>query len=45
VSHLYLATGPDTHRNISIGLFVLFVAVTLYITLWASRHNKTAADY
>jgi len=45
VKHLYLAAGPNTHRNISIALFLLFVAITLYITLWASRHNKTAADY
>jgi cation/acetate symporter len=43
--HLYLAAGASTHRTISIALFLVFVAVTLYITLWASRHNKTAADY
>src|SRR5204863_602734 len=43
--HLHLATGPNTHRNISIALFLVFVGITLYITMWASRHNKTAADY
>ena len=43
--HLYLAANANTHRNISIVLFLVFVAITLYITLWASRHNKTAADY
>ncbi|MDP9325043.1 MAG: cation acetate symporter [Candidatus Dormibacteraeota bacterium] len=30
---------------LSITLFVIFVAITLYITLWASRHTKTAADF
>ncbi|MUN36332.1 cation/acetate symporter ActP [Actinomadura sp. NEAU-AAG5] len=29
----------------SLVLFALFVALTLWITLWASRQNKTAADY
>jgi cation/acetate symporter len=43
--HLYLAAGAGTHRTVSITLFLAFVAVTLYITLWASRHNQTAADY
>ena len=37
-----LATG---NRWLTIGLFVLVVAVTLYITFWASRQTKTAADY
>ncbi|KAB2345281.1 solute symporter family protein [Actinomadura rudentiformis] len=41
-----LAQGADNeHRTISLILFALFVAVTLYITIWASRQNKTAADY
>jgi cation/acetate symporter len=26
-------------------LFLAFVAVTLFITVWASRHTKTAADF
>jgi cation/acetate symporter len=43
--HLYLAADANTHRNISIVLFLVFVAITLYITIWASRQNKTAADY
>ena len=37
-----LATGS---RGLTIGLFLAVVAVTLYITFWASRHSKTAADY
>lgn len=34
-----------SERAVTIGLFVVFVAATLYITLWASRQNKTAADF
>src|SRR5687768_18313707 len=37
-----LATG---NRALTISLFLAVVAVTLYITFWASRHSKTAADY
>src|SRR5882724_4938314 len=43
--HHILAVDANTHRNISIVLFVVFVAITLGITLWASRQNRTAADY
>jgi cation/acetate symporter len=38
-----LATGSN--RWLTIGLFLAVVALTLYITFWASRQNKTAADY
>jgi len=38
-----LATGSN--RALTLGLFLAVVAVTLYITFWASRQNKTAADY
>ncbi len=38
-----LATGSS--RALTLGLFLAVVAVTLYITFWASRQNKTAADY
>ena len=37
-----LETG---NRALTIGLFLAVVAVTLYITFWASRQSKTAADY
>ena len=37
-----LATG---NRALTIGLFLAVVALTLYITFWASRQSKTAADY
>lgn len=33
------------NRGLTIGLFLAVVAVTLGITFWASRQNKTAADY
>ena len=39
---LPLVTG---NRALTIGLFLAVVAVTLYITFWASRQSKTAADY
>ena len=39
-----LATEPG-NRTLTISLFTAVVAVTLYITWWASRQNKTAADY
>jgi cation/acetate symporter len=32
-------------RALTIILFLIFVALTLAITVWASRHTKTAADY
>ncbi len=34
-----------SNRALTIGLFLAVVALTLYITFWASRQNKTAADY
>jgi cation/acetate symporter len=40
-----LAASADTRRGLTIGLFLVFIAVTLYITFWASRQNKTAADF
>ncbi|MGY0230220.1 cation acetate symporter [Longispora urticae] len=32
-------------RNLTLVLFVVLVAVTLGITIWASRQNRTAADF
>jgi cation/acetate symporter len=40
-----LAASAETRRGLTIGLFLLFIAVTLYITFWASRQNRTAADF
>ncbi|WP_424530981.1 solute symporter family protein [Sphaerisporangium viridialbum] len=34
-----------SNHALSIALFVLFVAATLGITFWASRHTKNAADF
>ncbi|GAA2759961.1 solute symporter family protein [Actinopolymorpha rutila] len=33
------------HRTLTIVLFLVVVAITLYVTLVASRQNRTAADY
>ena len=40
-----LAVTDEGHRPLTITLFLAFVAVTLAITVWASRHTKSAADY
>ena len=40
-----LAASEATRRTLTLGLFAVFIAVTLYITLWASRQNKTASDF
>jgi cation/acetate symporter len=33
------------NQTLTVSLFLVVVAVTLYITWWAGRQNKTAADY
>ena len=35
-----LAASADTRRGLTIGLFLVFVAITLDITFWASRQNQ-----
>ena len=40
-----LAADAGTRRTLTIGLFAVFIAVTLWITIWASRQTKTAADF
>lgn len=37
--------GDTTARNLTITLFLIFVAITLAITVWASRQTKTATDF
>src|SRR5919198_3044470 len=37
--------GDTTARNLTITLFLLFVAATLAITIWASRQTKSATDF
>ncbi|GAA1850708.1 cation acetate symporter [Asanoa iriomotensis] len=39
------ATGGSTARTLTIILFLVFVAFTLAITVWASRQTKTATDF
>lgn len=39
------AATDDDHQALTGSLFVVVVLITVAITFWASRHNKTAADY
>ena len=42
----YLAAAdPATTRTITISLFVVFVLITLGITVWASRQTRNATDF
>jgi cation/acetate symporter len=45
MSVLLLVPLATNNRGLTIGLFLFVVAITLYITFWASRQNKTTADY
>jgi cation/acetate symporter len=42
---IVLAASEGTRRSLTLGLFGIFILITLYITFWASRQNKTAADF
>ncbi|WP_433827776.1 solute symporter family protein [Actinoplanes sp. CA-015351] len=37
--------STSTSRTLTITLFLVFVAITLGITIWASRQTKTATDF
>ncbi|TKV58697.1 cation acetate symporter [Nakamurella flava] len=39
------AEAESNHQTLTIGLFAVFVAATLGITIWASRQTRTAADF
>ncbi|GAA3449366.1 cation acetate symporter [Dactylosporangium matsuzakiense] len=39
------ATSVTTQRTLTLTLFIVLVGVTLGITIWASRQNRTAADF
>src|SRR6187431_1267224 len=45
--HTLLAAevATSTSRTLTIVLFLIFVAITLGITVWASRQTKTATDF
>jgi cation/acetate symporter len=45
VNGTVLAASESTRHTLTIGLFLVFILITLYITVWASRQNKTAADF
>ncbi|MBX6750374.1 MAG: cation acetate symporter [Micromonosporaceae bacterium] len=39
------AVSAGTQRGITISLFVIFVVITLGLTIWASRQTRTATDF
>jgi cation/acetate symporter len=41
----YYAVSAGTQRGITISLFVIFVVITLGLTIWASRQTRTATDF
>jgi cation/acetate symporter len=45
MSMVLAAEADSTARNLTITLFLVFVAITLAITVWASRQTKTATDF
>jgi cation/acetate symporter len=47
MNHLLLAAADtgSTARSITISLFVVFVLITLGITVWASRQTRNATDF
>ncbi|HEY0239255.1 MAG TPA: cation acetate symporter [Friedmanniella sp.] len=45
MSPLLVPLAAADNRGLTIALFLAVVAVTLGITFWASRQNKSAADY
>jgi cation/acetate symporter len=42
---LIAEASPSGSRTLTITLFLIFVAITLAITVWASRQTKTATDF
>src|SRR3989440_3303026 len=40
-----LAQGSTTARNLTMVLFLIFVLITLAITVWASRQTRNATDF
>ncbi|BCB80683.1 cation acetate symporter [Phytohabitans flavus] len=45
LTFLAAEAGDSTARTLTITLFLVFVAATLAITVWASRQTKTATDF
>jgi len=45
VTQYLAAVNPSTTRNLTITLFVIFVIITLGITIWASRQTRNATDF
>ena len=45
MTEVILAQASTTARNLTLILFVIFVAITLGITIWASRQTRSATDF
>ncbi|CAM5558241.1 Cation/acetate symporter ActP [Streptomyces alboniger] len=45
VIELAAASDASEHRTLIISLFAAFVVATLFITVWAGRQTKSAADF
>ena len=45
MSSSLVAVGEQGTQNLTGGLFIAVVALTIAITFWASRQTKTASDY
>ncbi|GIF43247.1 solute symporter family protein [Actinoplanes xinjiangensis] len=44
-AQILAAESAASSRSLTITLFLVFVAITLAITIWASRQTKTATDF
>ena len=45
-SVFFIQDGTSSgQRALTITIFLAFVAVTLYVTIWASRHTRSATDF
>jgi cation/acetate symporter len=45
VNVILAQAGGNTARNLTITLFLVFVVITLGITIWASRQTRNATDF
>ena len=41
----YVAMSPSATRTLTLSLFLVLVAATLAITIWASRQTRNATDF
>ena len=43
--HYYLAAEPSSNKGLTIGMFLVLVAITLGITIWARRSTKGTGEF